>query len=87
LISLEYLSIYQVKTIKQKILKSIVLRYYSTLSILNLFLGLVIDVVIFILLFICVVLIYSLLVTNVETRTFEIGILLILSLQINDLTI
>lgn len=39
------------------------------------FLGLVINVVIFILLFICIVLIYSLLVTNVESRTFEIGII------------
>jgi hypothetical protein len=43
-------------------------------DILSLFLGLIINVIIFILLFICTLLIYSLLITNVETRTFELGI-------------
>jgi len=43
--------------------------------ILSLFLGLILNVIIFILLFLSVVLIYSLLMISVETRTFELGIL------------
>lgn len=43
----------------------------------------IIDVLLFILLFICVVLIYSLLITNVETRTFEFGILRMVGMKRN----
>ena len=50
-----------------------IVRYLKTYNILNLFLGLIINVIICILLFISTLLVYSLLVTNVESRTFEIG--------------
>eukprot|EP01130_Rhizamoeba_saxonica_P014410 TRINITY_DN6293_c0_g1_i1.p1 TRINITY_DN6293_c0_g1~~TRINITY_DN6293_c0_g1_i1.p1 ORF type:complete len:1033 (-),score=164.52 TRINITY_DN6293_c0_g1_i1:42-3140(-) len=41
----------------------------------SLFLGLVLNLIIFILLFLSVLLIYSLLMINVETKTFELGVL------------
>ena len=44
-------------------------------SFISMFLGLIIDVSIVVLLFLCVILIYSLLVINVESRTFELGVL------------
>lgn len=44
-------------------------------SYISMFLGLIIDVSIVVLLFLCVILIYSLLVINVESRTFELGVL------------
>lgn len=39
-----------------------------------LFLGLIINLSIIVLLFLCIILIYSLLMINVETRTFEVGV-------------
>lgn len=41
---------------------------------LSLFLGLILNVVILILLLLSIMLIYSLLMVNVETRTFEMGV-------------
>lgn len=50
---------------------------YST-RFLGLFLGLILNIVIFVLLFLSVLLIYSLLMINVETRIFEMGVMRIL---------
>jgi len=49
----------------------------STLQfkIIALFLGLILNIIIFILLFLSILLIYSLLMINVETRTFELGVM------------
>eukprot|EP01129_Flabellula_baltica_P004751 TRINITY_DN1678_c0_g1_i1.p1 TRINITY_DN1678_c0_g1~~TRINITY_DN1678_c0_g1_i1.p1 ORF type:complete len:1048 (-),score=207.61 TRINITY_DN1678_c0_g1_i1:23-3166(-) len=44
-------------------------------SVISLFLSLVLNLIIFILLFLSVLLIYSLLMINVETKTFEMGVL------------
>lgn len=52
-----------------------VLRGLAGTETISLFLGLILNVIIFILLFLSVVLIYSLLMISVETRTFEMGIL------------
>jgi hypothetical protein len=52
-----------------------VLVSMNKLRLFNLFLGLILNVIIFILLFLSVLLIYSLLMVSVETRTFEMGIL------------
>lgn len=52
-----------------------VLRGLGGTEMVALFLGLILNVIIFILLFLSVVLIYSLLMISVETRTFEMGIL------------
>jgi hypothetical protein len=52
-----------------------VLRQLRNTRTFSLFLGLILNIVIFILLFLSVVLIYSLLMISVETRTFELGIL------------
>lgn len=52
-----------------------VLRGLAGTEMVSLFLGLILNVIIFILLFLSVVLIYSLLMISVETRTFEMGIL------------
>jgi len=52
-----------------------VLISMNQLRLFNLFLGLILNVIIFILLFLSVLLIYSLLMVSVETRTFEMGIL------------
>lgn len=52
-----------------------VLQHLQKTKIISLFLGLILNVIIFILLFLSVVLIYSLLMISVETRTFELGIL------------
>eukprot|EP01116_Phalansterium_solitarium_P009244 TRINITY_DN23310_c0_g1_i1.p1 TRINITY_DN23310_c0_g1~~TRINITY_DN23310_c0_g1_i1.p1 ORF type:complete len:1055 (+),score=403.59 TRINITY_DN23310_c0_g1_i1:200-3364(+) len=54
-------------------------------NVVSMFLGLIINIIIFILLFICVVLIYSLLITNVETRTFEMGMLRMLGMKRTEL--
>ena len=58
-----------------------VLRYLRIYNVINLFLGLIINIIILILLFISTLLIYSLLITNVETRTFEIGIFRMLGMN------
>lgn len=52
-----------------------ILRQLRDTRFFSLFLGLILNVIIFILLFLSVVLIYSLLMISVETRTFELGIL------------
>lgn len=52
-----------------------VLRGLGSTEMVSLFLGLILNVIIFILLFLSIVLIYSLLMISVETRTFEMGIL------------
>jgi ABC-type antimicrobial peptide transport system permease subunit len=52
-----------------------VLRGLGGTETVSMFLGLILNVIIFILLFLCIVLIYSLLMISVETRTFEMGIL------------
>lgn len=52
-----------------------VLRGLAGTEMVSLFLGLILNVIIFILLFLSIVLIYSLLMISVETRTFEMGIL------------
>eukprot|EP01102_Stenamoeba_stenopodia_P012723 TRINITY_DN4044_c0_g3_i1.p1 TRINITY_DN4044_c0_g3~~TRINITY_DN4044_c0_g3_i1.p1 ORF type:complete len:1119 (+),score=191.24 TRINITY_DN4044_c0_g3_i1:127-3483(+) len=52
-----------------------VLQILDTLKYFNMFLGLILNVIIFILLFLSILLIYSLLMMSVETRTFEIGIM------------
>ena len=52
-----------------------ILEMMNILQLLNLFLGLILNVIVFILLFLSVLLIYSLLMVSVETRTFEMGIL------------
>jgi len=44
-------------------------------KIISLFLGLILNIIIFILLFLSILLIYSLLMINVETRTFELGVM------------
>uniref|UniRef100_A0A6B2KXH2 ABC3 transporter permease C-terminal domain-containing protein n=1 Tax=Arcella intermedia TaxID=1963864 RepID=A0A6B2KXH2_9EUKA len=44
-------------------------------KIISLFLGLILSIITFILLFLSVLLIYSLLMINVETRTFELGVM------------
>lgn len=52
-----------------------VLRGLQGTEMVSMFLGLILNVIIFILLFLSIVLIYSLLMISVETRTFEMGIL------------
>lgn len=52
-----------------------VLRGLAGTEMVSLFLGLILNVIIFILLFLSIVLIYSLLMISVDTRTFEMGIL------------
>ena len=47
----------------------------NELEIFSLFLGLILNIITFILLFLSILLIYSLLMVSVETRTFEMGIL------------
>lgn len=54
-------------------------------NILSVFLSLIINVIICILLIICMILIYSLLTANIETRTFELGILRALGSKRTDL--
>ena len=47
----------------------------NTLRWMSLFLGLIMNLIIFVLLLLSVILIYSLLMTSVESRTFQVGIL------------
>lgn len=55
-----------------------VLENVETSKFFGLFLGLILNIVIFILLFLSILLLYSLLMINVETRTFEMGVLRVL---------
>eukprot|EP01125_Pyxidicula_operculata_P017807 TRINITY_DN6288_c0_g1_i1.p1 TRINITY_DN6288_c0_g1~~TRINITY_DN6288_c0_g1_i1.p1 ORF type:complete len:684 (-),score=67.92 TRINITY_DN6288_c0_g1_i1:50-2053(-) len=52
-----------------------ILEGLSKTKIISLFLGLILNIIIFILLFLSILLIYSLLMINVETRTFELGVM------------
>lgn len=52
-------------------------------KLISLFLGLILNVIIFILLFLSVLLIYSLLMINVETRVFELGVMRMIGTQKN----
>lgn len=51
-----------------------VVNTLNTTQYFSLFLGLILNVVILILLLLSIMLIYSLLMVNVETRTFEMGV-------------
>eukprot|EP00026_Physarum_polycephalum_P001697 Phypoly_transcript_01699.p1 GENE.Phypoly_transcript_01699~~Phypoly_transcript_01699.p1 ORF type:complete len:1053 (-),score=137.59 Phypoly_transcript_01699:52-3186(-) len=53
----------------------VVLGELSNSAIISLFLGLILNIIIFILLFLSIILIYSLLMINVETKTFEMGVM------------
>ena len=53
----------------------VVLTSLNDLEIFSLFLGLILNIITFILLFLSILLIYSLLMVSIETRTFEMGIL------------
>lgn len=44
------------------------------------FLGLVLNIIIFVLLFLSILLIYSLLMVNVDTMTFELGVIRMLGI-------
>lgn len=52
-----------------------VLGELSNSAVISLFLGLILNIIIFILLFLSIILIYSLLMINVETKTFEMGVM------------
>ncbi len=52
-----------------------VLSQLSASAIISLFLGLILNIIVFILLFLSIILIYSLLMINVETKTFEMGVM------------
>jgi ABC-type antimicrobial peptide transport system permease subunit len=58
-----------------------VLNSVSTTRFFGLFLGLILNIIIFILLLLSILLIYSLLMINVETRTFELGVLRMLGVM------
>lgn len=59
-----------------KLLTSLpVLEGLSRTKLISLFLGLILDLIIFILLSLSILLIYSLLMINVDSRTFEIGVM------------
>jgi ABC-type antimicrobial peptide transport system permease subunit len=58
---------------------------YSTLRWFSLFLGLILNIIIFILLFLSVLLIYSLLMVSVETRTFQMGIMRMVGMRRSEL--
>eukprot|EP01064_Diplonema_japonicum_P037734 TRINITY_DN893_c0_g1_i1.p1 TRINITY_DN893_c0_g1~~TRINITY_DN893_c0_g1_i1.p1 ORF type:complete len:1078 (+),score=231.55 TRINITY_DN893_c0_g1_i1:88-3321(+) len=62
-----------------------VLEFMRTVRFFTLFLGLIISLVIVVLIALAIVLIYSLLMINVETRTFELGVLRMVGMQRSDL--
>lgn len=62
-----------------------VLTSVSTTQYFGLFLGLILNIIIFILIFLSVLLIYSLLMINIETRTFELGVMRMLGVKRNGL--
>jgi len=64
-----------------------VLRNLQLFSIVNMFLELIFSVIIFVLLLICVILQYSLLSAQVETRTFEFGALRMQGMNRKQLTV
>jgi len=58
---------------------------YYVLRWFSLFLGLILNIIIFILLFLSILLIYSLLMVSVETRTFQMGIMRMVGMQRREL--
>ena len=52
-----------------------VLKELAPLKYASMFLGIILNMIIFILLLLSIVLLYSLLLVSVETKTFELGIL------------
>ena len=52
-----------------------VLKELAPLKYSSMFLGIILNMIIFILLLLSIVLLYSLLLVSVETKTFELGIL------------
>lgn len=57
-----------------------VLTYLEVFSLVGVFLQLGFTLIVFVLLYLCVILLYSLLVAQVETRTFEMGVMRMLGL-------
>src|SRR3569833_890050 len=57
-----------------------VVDYLRDTRFFGLFLGLIFNIITFILLFLSVLLIYSLLMINIETRNFELGVLRMLGI-------
>jgi len=55
--------------------KPVVMSTLDPFAYVSIFLGLIINMSVFVLMLLCVVLIYSLLVINVESRTFEMGVM------------
>jgi hypothetical protein len=62
-----------------------VLARLRSLSFFSLFLGLIMSIIVVVLSFLSITLVYSLLMINVETRTFEMGVLRMVGLQRNEL--
>lgn len=62
-----------------------VLRYMNSTRFFSLFLGLILNMVIVVISMLSIVLIYSLLMINVETRQFEMGVLRMLGMKQIDL--
>eukprot|EP01063_Lacrimia_lanifica_P003040 TRINITY_DN11637_c1_g1_i1.p1 TRINITY_DN11637_c1_g1~~TRINITY_DN11637_c1_g1_i1.p1 ORF type:complete len:1005 (+),score=334.65 TRINITY_DN11637_c1_g1_i1:293-3307(+) len=62
-----------------------ILSYMRSVRFFTLFLGLLVSLVVVVLMCLAVLLIYSLLMINVETRTFELGILRMVGMQRPDL--
>ena len=61
-----------------------ILEYMFTTRFFSLFLGLLISLVIFVFVVLSIILIYSLLMINVETRTFELGVLRMVGMKRRD---
>ncbi|KAJ9447459.1 hypothetical protein DIPPA_12994, partial [Diplonema papillatum] len=61
------------------------LEYLQEIRFFSLFLGLIISLVILVLVCLAILLIYSLLMINVETRTFELGVLRMIGMRRADL--
>jgi ABC-type antimicrobial peptide transport system permease subunit len=53
----------------------VVLDKLAYSEVISLFLGLILNVIVFILLFLSIILVYSLLMINVDIKTFEMGVM------------
>jgi ABC-type antimicrobial peptide transport system permease subunit len=62
-----------------------VINRLRSLNFFSLFLGLIMSIIVTVLAFLCITLVYSLLMINVETRTFEMGVMRMIGLQRNEL--
>ena len=58
-----------------------ILSYMKDIRLFSMFLGLIISLVIAVMMALAIILIYSLLMINVETRTFDLGVLRMLGMQ------